>query len=169
MTNFVIILQLFDYTPRGYVTFSLKEQAVSFDYDVRVRTGVILVMALALLSNVRLLLDWIEFDFGFVGQDGVSNLEKRFEPVKSKLPPSGTVGFRSDTPDDLAQYYQTQYTLAPRVVARVPGQEYVISVSGGLGSPVDQTPKPVTLSTSGQDFKMFDFHNGVKIIKSDEQ
>src|SRR5215216_3601036 len=102
MTEMVIILQLFDYTPCGYVTNSLKERAVSFDYNERVRTGVILVMALALLSNVRLLLDWIEFDFGFVGQDGVSNLEKRFEPVKEKLPPVRVVGFRSDNPDDLA-------------------------------------------------------------------
>jgi hypothetical protein len=169
MAKMVIILQLFNYTPCGYVTFSLKERAVSFDYNERIRTGVILVMALALLSNVRLLLDWIEFDFGFVGQDSVSNLEKRFEPVKERLPPSGIVGFRSDNPDDLAQYYQTQYTLAPVVVARMPGQEQVISVTGGLGSPVDPTVQPVTVSTSGRDFKMFDFHNGIKIIKSDEQ
>jgi hypothetical protein len=141
---------------------------VSFDYKIRVRTGIYLLMALALLTNVRLLLNWIDFDLSFLGNDNVSKFERKFEGVKSKLPPNGTIGFRSTAPDDLALYYMTQYTLAPVVVSQLPAQTYVISIDrDALNWSEDKPYLNYTVSTSGADFKIFDFHNGITIIKSD--
>jgi len=140
---------------------------VSFDYNARVKTGVILIVGLALFSNFRSLWEWIQFDLSFMGQDDVTKFEQKFEVVKSRLPQNGVIGFRTDNPSDLAQYYKTQYALAPRVIARLPGQKLVISMNsnellGGGGG-------EMTVSSTGGDFKMFDFHNGVRIILSDEQ
>ena len=140
---------------------------MSFDYNARVKIGIILIMALALFSNLRSLWEWIQFDLSFMGQDDVTKFEEKFEIVKSRLPENGIIGFRTDNPNDLAQYYKTQYTLTPRVVARIPGQKLVISLnSNELLGPGDGE---MSISTSSEDFKMYDFHNGVRIILSDEQ
>ena len=140
---------------------------MSFDYNARVKTGIILIVGLALFSNFRSLWEWIQFDLSFMGQDDVTKFEQKFEVVKSRLPQNGIIGFRTDNPSDLAQYYKTQYALAPRVIARLPGQKLVISMNSNelLGSGGGE----MTVSSSGEDFKMFDFHNGVRIILSDEQ
>jgi hypothetical protein len=151
------------------IVLLIKERVVSFDYNTRVRTGIILLMALALLSNVRLLLEWIDFDLSFIGQDNVSKFERKFEGARTKLPSNGIIGYRTDTPDDLALYYLTQYTLAPVVVARIPAQQYVINVSRDVNSSEDKPYLDFIMSSPGADFKMFDFQNGIKIIKSEEQ
>jgi hypothetical protein len=141
---------------------------MSFDYDTRVKTGIILIIALALLSNVRALLDWIDFDFSFIGHDDISKFETKFEGVKSKLPANGIVGFRSDHPEDLAQYYLTQYTLAPVVVARIPGQKYVLSLKrDDLNVSEEYSGQSFSVSTPGKDFKMFDYHNGIRLIRNE--
>jgi hypothetical protein len=143
---------------------------VRFDYKTRVRVGVVLLMSLALLSNVRLLLDWLQFDFSFVGNDDISKFERKFEGAKSKLPPNGVISFRTTAPDDLALYYLTQYTLAPLVVSQLPAQTYVISIDrDALNWSEDKPYLDFVVSTSGPDFKVFDFQNGIKIIKSDAQ
>jgi hypothetical protein len=145
----------------------IKERVVSFDYNARVKTGIILMIALALFSNFRSLWEWIQFDLSFMGQDDITKFEEKFEVVKSRLPKNGIIGFRTDNPNDLAQYYKTQYALTPRVIARIPGQKLVISLnSNELFGPGGEE---MTVSSSGEDFKMYDFHNGVRIILSDEQ
>lgn len=142
---------------------------MSFDYNTRVRAGVVLIMALALLSSVRLLLDWVQFDFSFVGHDDVSRFESKFEKVKDKLPPNGIIGFRSDNPDNIAQYYQTQYTLAPVVVSKLPAQRWVISLkSNDLYWSDADSGRSFTVSSPGEDFKMFDYHNGIRLIRLDD-
>jgi hypothetical protein len=140
---------------------------VSFDYNARVKTGIILMIALALFSNFRSLWEWIQFDLSFMGQDDITKFEEKFEVVKSRLPQNGIIGFRTDNPNDLAQYYKTQYALTPRVIARIPGQKLVISLNSNelLGPGGGE----MSVSSSGEDFKMYDFHNGVRIILSDEQ
>ncbi|HVG22071.1 MAG TPA: hypothetical protein VNI02_23755 [Blastocatellia bacterium] len=90
--------------------------------------------------------------------------------MKSKLPPNGTIGFRTTAPDDLALYYLTQYTLAPVVVSQLPAQTYVISIDrDALNWSEDKPYLDFVVSTSGSDFKTFDFHNGIKVIKGDAQ
>jgi hypothetical protein len=171
MPKLTIILQLFNHTPQVF-QFALKimEQVMSFDYNTRVRSGIILIMALALLSNVRALLDWIEFDLSFVGHDDISKFESKFAGAKSKLPQNGIIGFRSDHPDDLAQYYQTQYTLAPIVVARIPAQKWVISLKrDDLNWSDENSGQDFTVTTQGKDFKMFDYHNGIRLFRNDDQ
>jgi hypothetical protein len=161
---------LFDHLP-WTLQFALRirERVMSFDYNTRVRTGIILIMALALLSNVRLLLDWIEFDFSFVGHDDISRFDTKFEGVKAKLPPNGIIGFRSDSPDDIGLYYRTQYTLAPLVVSKLPAQRWVISLrSGDLNASSEYSGQDFTVTNPGKDFRMFDYHNGVRLIRSDD-
>src|SRR5215510_14159519 len=55
--------------------------------------------------------------------------EARFQELRTALPGRGTVGYLSDfvgtTPYDLAQYYLTQYSLAPVVVTPRPDQRTV--------------------------------------------
>jgi hypothetical protein len=168
--NLPIILQLFDYTPWALqIVLMIRERFMTFDYNTRVRTGIILIMALALLSNVRSLLDWIEFDFSFVGHDDISRFETKFEGVKDKLPPNGIIGYRSDSPDDIGLYYRTQYTLAPVIVSKLPAQKLVISLrSGDLNASGEYSGQDFTVTSLGKDFKMFDYHNGVRLVRSED-
>jgi hypothetical protein len=168
--NRPIILQIFNYTPWSLqIDLIIRERVVGFDYNTRVRAGIILLMALALLSNVRLLLDWIEFDLSFVGHDDISKFETKFEGAKSKLPPNGTVGFRTDHPDDLAQFYLTQYTLAPVVVSKLPAQKWVVSLKrDDLNWSDEYSGRDFTVSSPGKDFKMFDYHNGIRLIRLED-
>jgi hypothetical protein len=83
-----------------------------------------------LITRTRL---WIPAN---LHDDPVTNWERRIEPLKDELPPTGAIGYLSDwdLPDwegsrsDMDNEYRlTQYALAPRLVLRGSGYTQIVA------------------------------------------
>ena len=76
--------------------------------------------AIALTSSLWILLDIVSAYNKSAENFGVTAFEARFEPLRKVLPPRAVVGYASDNPANdsaaLAEFYLTQYTLAPSIV-----------------------------------------------------
>lgn len=137
-------------------------------YPVRVKFGIILLISLALFSNIRLLKKEFEFNRDYIGRDYVTWYEKRFEGLKGILPARGVVGYISDKrPEEIATdpeltrgYYLTEYALSPIIVDNNLGHELII---GNFHKPITA---PNSLKYRGLAvFK--DFGNGVVLFKAE--
>ena len=96
---------------------------------IRVRGAAALLMLLAmlsfgLLSDLRLFRRAVELRPKVIGGDLLSTNERRFDGLRKMLPPHGVVGYISDRqgeagndPSFFENYYLTQYSLAPLLVA----------------------------------------------------
>src|ERR687886_2808455 len=77
--------------------------------------------ALLLLGNFRLLRWTVSVDFSFIGHDEVTLYEKRLARVRDALPPYGVIGYIDDNSGQSVQrfkeYFLTQYTVAPLILA----------------------------------------------------
>lgn len=93
---------------------------MSFDYSSRVKLGIILIIFVIISSNVRMLVSTATSDLTFIGNDGISLYEKRFEDLRNFLPPHGAVGYIDDCEGSLGLrnivYRLTQYILSPIVL-----------------------------------------------------
>jgi hypothetical protein len=57
--------------------------------------------------------------------DDVTRYERRFDDIRDHLPARGTVGYHADN-NASAEYYLTQYTLAPIIVAHTSDHPLVV-------------------------------------------
>ena len=95
-------------------------------YSVEVKIGIASIILFSLISSWNLLKQEYRFNPKRLGRDNISLYEKRFEGLEKILPPHGIVGYISDKPitsytwmpdaEIIAQYYLTQYAVAPVVV-----------------------------------------------------
>jgi hypothetical protein len=103
------------------------------------RGALMLVILASLYASLQNLISTREL--GSVGDDPVADWERRFEPLKRKLPFSrGLVGYISDSsvpgivfnaPNDEGEYVLTQYVLAPIIIIKGTDQEWnVANLSG---------------------------------------
>lgn len=100
------------------------------------KAGVAVLILFALLSNLHWLLQGA-FDPDFPRRDRISQYERRFEGLKKILPTHGVVGYLShrqaqDIRFDAgtAEFYLTQYALAPLIVIHSPERDLVIGNFG---------------------------------------
>lgn len=121
----------------------------TFFNHYRIRTGLILLVAVTLYANLNLLLTRVQLYRELPGTDPISFHEGRIEPLRKALPPLAAVGYVTTVENDLlflnersfrdveflAQYYLTQYTLAPVLVYNSPDQAWV--VGNFLSGPAD--------------------------------
>ncbi len=94
-----------------------------------------LLVATCLYASVRNLV--ATKDLGSVTDDPVADWEKRFEPLKERLPfRRGLVGYISnssipgakfDPANDEGEYVLTQYVMAPIIIVKGTGQEWNIA------------------------------------------
>ena len=89
-------------------------------------TGILLLLLCCLLST-----GWMVFSTLHPGQitpdDIAARSDQRFSLLKMQLPTQGVVGYIGETGDSaLADYYLTQYALAPLVVDYSPEHALVI-------------------------------------------
>jgi hypothetical protein len=82
---------------------------------------VVALVLLAVLSDWRALQSMVARRFHTGDVLAVGQYERRYDEMRPLLPRRGVVGYLSDRMDAVAEYYLTQYTLAPLVVARSPG------------------------------------------------
>jgi hypothetical protein len=87
---------------------------------------VVALVLLAVLSDWRALQSMVARRFHTGDVLAVGQYERRYDEMRPLLPRRGVVGYLSDRMDAVAEYYLTQYTLAPLVVARSPGHAVVV-------------------------------------------
>ena len=96
---------------------------------------VVLIVGASLYASVQNLI--ATKDLGSVNDDPVADWEKRFAPIKAKIPfERGVVGYISDADipgstydaaNDEGEYVLTQYVLAPVIIQRGTNQEWNIA------------------------------------------
>lgn len=151
---------------------------MSFDYTARIKIALGMIIFFALLSNLHLLMDWVNLDLSFVGRDDITLYQKRFDRIRMMLPERGEVGFlghklnpirywESDA-GTLRDWFLTQYTLAPVIVAITPGHSLVIINRGADGTNPDSSDNAnLTVQDLGNGNKLLDFGNGIKLLTSE--
>lgn len=131
-----------------------------------VQLGVLIIIVLGSLSaSIQNLLSTREL--GSIRDDPVADWEKRFEPLKKRLPfVRGVVGYISDadvpgvtfsSPNDQGEYVLAQYVLAPLVIVRGVEQEWNV---GNLS----RTAYEVWSHSNQGQFEVTEFQGGVYLL-----
>ena len=99
------------------------------------RVLLILIAGVCLFASLQNLI--ATKDLGSVSDDPVADWEKRFTPIKERLPfQRGVVGYISDSSipgatydaaNDEGEYVLTQYVMAPTIIVKGTGQEWNIA------------------------------------------
>ncbi len=99
------------------------------------RGFIVLMIAASLYASIRNLIS--TQDLGSVTDDPVADWEKRFAPIKQRLPfERGVVGYISDSSipgisynaaNDEGEYVLTQYVLSPIIIVKGTNQEWNIA------------------------------------------
>lgn len=133
------------------------------------RAAIILLIFFALLSNLRLFRQTLNFAPKPLGTDEITLYEKRFAELKKILPYHGAVGYISNKQaEDIrfdvtaAEYYLTQYALTPLVV--VYSSNYPLVVGNFRQAVID----PQTY-TSRNLVPLKDFGNGVMLLRRERK
>lgn len=98
---------------------------------VRHQVAVLALLAVALASSVWVLLD-VAGDYSQRSASfGVASFENRFNELRKTVTPQSVFGYTSDNPpddpSDQAEFYLTQYTLAPAIVTSSTLEKLVIA------------------------------------------
>jgi hypothetical protein len=92
--------------------------------------AVLALAAVALGSSFWLLLDLVGAYSRNSGTFGVAAFEDRFSEFRKTIAPHSVYGYLSDNPSNdpsnLAEYYLTQYTLAPAIIKPSPDEDLVV-------------------------------------------
>lgn len=122
-------------------------QAVYRQY--RIGAALILLIAVSVFANLNLLASRVRDYPNLPQTDPVSVHERRIERIRNTLPTSGPLGYATTVENErifldernlrnvefVAQYYLTQYTLAPVFVYNSP--DYPLVVGNFLDGPAD--------------------------------
>ncbi len=143
----------------------------------RVTLASLMLAALLLLGNLRLLRWTANLDLSLMGNDEVTLHEKRFASIRDLLPPYGVVGYIDDnsgqTVARFKEYFLTQYTVAPVVLtdpnfsgtdSEILKREDVLIISNLHHSMPDHrifTARHITL--------LKDFGNGLQLYRSERK
>ena len=129
------------------------------------KVALLILIFFALLSNLHLFRQTIDFDPKPLGRDEITLYERRFEGLKKILPPHGMVGYISnEQAEDIrfdpgaAEYYLTQYALTPLVVVYSPN--YPLVVGNFRQAVIDPQ-----IYTSRDLVPLKDFGNGVILFR----
>jgi hypothetical protein len=138
---------------------------MSFDYPIRVKAAVLLLLVLALLSAVYGILRADIFSSADdAGDDGIE-YQTRFDSFKAVLPERGIVGYIGDTQNDRRLERRrarlTQYSLAPLVMAKSAAFPLVI------GDFHDQGSERSLLQANGLKL-LIDAGNGARLFQGPE-
>ncbi len=98
----------------------------------RILCAVLAVAVVSFATAGRLFLQIADFYTTAASPDGVTEFESRFEQLRTLLPARGVIGYMAD--EDLpagdanaqAEFFLTQYAIAPVIVVRQTNQPFVI-------------------------------------------
>jgi len=126
--------------------------------------AVVALATIALASSFWLLLDVVSAYSNRSRTLGVDSFEDRFRELRKALAPHSEVGYISDNPtnDEAAQaeFYLTQYTLAPTIVDASPNRPLVVANY--------HSPQPDLAKLQAQHLVLLqDFGNGVLLCHNE--
>ncbi len=121
----------------------------AFFQQYRIIAALVLLIAVAVFANLNLLFSRVRHYPNLPQADPVSIHEKRIEQIRKIMPPTPVLGYVTTVENEklfldernllnvefLAQYYLTQYTLAPVFVYNSP--DYPLVVGNFLDGPAD--------------------------------
>lgn len=129
------------------------------------RVLLVLIIAISLFASVKNLIS--TKDLGSLIDDPVADYEKRFRPVKAKLPfQRGVVGYitNSDVPgasfdaaNEEGEYVLVQYVMAPVIIVKGTDQEW------NIGNLKPKSYKLWSQSNHGQ-FEVFSFKGNLYLF-----
>ncbi len=139
------------------------------------RAGLILLLAVTVYANLNLLFARVQLYPGLTQTDPVSIHEQRIEQIKKILPPTPVLGYVTTIENEklflnersfrdvelLAQYYLTQYTLAPVFVHNSPNFPLVV------GNFLDGPASPEWIREKGLT-PLHDFGDGLILYRKEE-
>ena len=143
----------------------LRHLKAKFDYIQRIRVGILVLGFFSLVSSWGLFANhWKDFDLklSLQGHDGVTIYERRFQEIKPLLPAQGVVGYVSDAQDEGAEFYLTQYSLAPLIIDKTQPHEFVV------GNFANRTVDASKLTKMTLTLRK-DFGNGIKLFTVDSK
>jgi hypothetical protein len=120
-----------------------------FFQQYRIIAALVLLIAVAVFANLNLLFSRVQHYPNLPQADPVSIHEQRIEQIRKIMPPTQVLGYVTTVENEklfldernllnvefLAQYYLTQYTLAPVFVYNSP--DYPLVVGNFLDGPAD--------------------------------
>lgn len=126
--------------------------------SAKATAGILVFVVCCLLSTFRIARD--APNPAHLNPDDVSQLsDQRFAPLKSRLPPQGVVGYIGEAGDSATpDYYLAQYALAPLVVDRSTGHDFVV---GNFPASTPASPPPGL-------HLVVDFGHGVLLFRSED-
>lgn len=143
----------------------------------RVTLASLMLAALLLLGNLRLLRWTANLDLSLMGNDEVTLHEKRFASIRDLLPPYGVVGYIDDnsgqTVARFKEYFLTQYTVAPVVLADPnfsgTDSEFLMREDVLIISNVHHSTPDSRIFTDRHVTLLKDFGNGLQLYRSERR
>ena len=140
----------------------------------RTRAGLILLLAVTVYANLNLLFNRVQLYPELKQTDPITIHEGRIEQIKKILPPTPVLGYVTTIENEklflnersfrdvelLAQYYLTQYTLAPILVYNSPNFPLVI------GNFIDGPASPEWIREKGL-APLHDFGDGLILYRKE--
>ena len=140
----------------------------------RTRAGLILLLAVTVYANLNLLFNRVQLYPELKQTDPVTIHEGRIEQIKKILPPTPVLGYVTTIENEklflnersfrdvelLAQYYLTQYTLAPILVYNSPNFPLII------GNFIDGPASPEWIREKGL-APLHDFGDGLILYRKE--
>ncbi|MEO7145404.1 MAG: hypothetical protein ABI165_18060 [Bryobacteraceae bacterium] len=132
-------------------------------FPMRAKVGMVLLGAIAVASILTKLADTYGQYAQVAGQpSSIPAFTTRFDALRKALPAEGVIGYITDHVGDpnqaIAEYYITQYALAPVLVTNSFDQKFVV---GNFHGAMD----PAAIKTKGLEF-VRDFGNGVELLRN---
>lgn len=129
--------------------------------SVRTKTGVYALLAIALLSNIALLVETAPSRQSF---DTTAYLD-RFSAIRADLPKNTTVGYLTDADSNAtstqAEFGLAQYALIPSILANNPDEKWVMANV--------HTPQSPSFYQSRSLELVHDYGNGVMLLRKAEK
>lgn len=128
--------------------------------------AVLFVSAVSLFSAARLFVGVSDYYPHAPKPDSITEFTSRFSTLRTMLPNRGVIGYITDpgvSPADAnakAEFYLTQYALAPVIVSASPDSHYVI---GNFHQPIS------TGSLQDRGFKLIrEFGSGIALLENEK-
>jgi len=106
---------------------------MKFNYSVRAKFGVILIMLFALYANLGSLIQGIKSYSNFSGTDTITAYENRFQGLKRMLPSRGVVRYVTDDKSYRKKFKQLRKNLPPFDITSNVSDEWPHKVFLGSG------------------------------------
>lgn len=103
---------------------------MKLDDSVKIKIVAVLIILIALQSNIRNCIKEIIFYSKNKGTDEITEFDNQMRKLKDLIPANNIAGFFTDKKNDVRTFYLTRYALAPVIAMHGAESRFIIAVSG---------------------------------------